>query len=119
MRNYQQLRVWSNAHGFVIDIYRTTAEFPSAERFGLTSQLRRAAVSIPSNIAEGAGRSSRSDYTRFLGYALGSANECEAQLLIARDLEFVTPENCSRLVRDINTIRRQLMRLRDSILRLA
>ena len=85
------------------------------ERFGLTSQLRRAAVSIPSNIAEGAGRRSRSDYARFLDFALGSTNECEAQLLIARDLEFVTAETCGGLLSQINTVRRQLLRLRDTV----
>lgn len=115
MRDDKQLQVWSDAHRFVLEVYRATAAFPLDERFGLSSQLRRSAVSIPSNIAEGAGRRSQTDYAPFLDYALGSSNECEAQLLIARDLELIDSEACRSLLAQINSVRRRLIRLQDRV----
>ena len=116
MRDYQKLRVWNDSRAFVLAVYRETGAFPTHERFGLTAQLRRAAVSIASNIAEGAGRNSRADYARFLDIALGSASECDAQVILARDLGFMESGPATLLMDEINAIRRQLVRLRDSIL---
>ncbi|WP_291184897.1 four helix bundle protein [Dokdonella sp.] len=87
-RHYD-LEVWKDAMRMVREIYRTTAEFPEYERFGLISQMRRAAVSVPSNIAEGAARGGRTELVRFLTIARGSLAELDTQLWIARDLNFL------------------------------
>lgn len=85
-QRFRKLLVWSEGVALARAIYRLTAEFPSEERFGLTAQLRRAAVSVPSNIAEGSVRRSRKDFCRFLEIALGSLAEIETQLEIAEDM---------------------------------
>ena len=87
-RKYQQLIVWQKAMMLVNHIYELTLAFPNDEKFGLTSQLRRAAVSVPSNIAEGSGRGSDKDFCRFLFHARGSLTEIETQLLIAQQLGY-------------------------------
>ena len=89
MADYRDLDVYQCSHQLALAIYRATNRFPDGEKYGLTSQLRRAAVSIPSNIAEGAGRGSHKDFARFIRVAVGSANELECQLLRARDLGFL------------------------------
>lgn len=86
--SYRDLKVWQKAFELSITVYRLTASFPRDELFGLTSQLRRAAVSTVSNIAEGYGRNTRGDYKQFLGIARGSAFEVQTQLAIARELRF-------------------------------
>ena len=86
--NYTDLRAWQKAMAFVLDIYRCTRVFPKDELYGLSSQMRRAAVSIPSNIAEGKGRSSHKELLQFLFRARGSLLELNTQLMIARDLGF-------------------------------
>lgn len=93
MKDYRQLKVWEKAHQLTLTVYRGTKAFPADERFGLTSQIRRAAASIPSNIAEGCGRNSDGELARFMEIAMGSASEVEYQILLARDLEYVaSPE---------------------------
>ena|SRR5579863_3943054 len=84
--SFKNLIVWQRAIELTVEIYTFTSSFPDSERFGLTNQLRRAAVSIPSNIAEGYGRASRGEYIQFLGHARGSSYEIETQLTIARKL---------------------------------
>jgi four helix bundle protein len=88
-QHYHDLLVWQKAIELVTDIYRLTGEFPKDELYGLTSQIRRAAVSIPSNIAEGQGRLSRGEFRQFLGQARGSYAELETQLIIARNLGYL------------------------------
>jgi len=88
-QHYRDLIVWQKAIAFVTEIYRITKEFPKDEMYGLTSQIRRAAVSIPSNFAEGQGRLTRGEFRQFLGHARGSYAEVETQLIIARNLGFV------------------------------
>ncbi|MDE2079698.1 MAG: four helix bundle protein [Patescibacteria group bacterium] len=90
LRSYRDLIVWQKSKAFVKNAYVITASFPPGERFGLASQMRRAAVSIPSNIAEGRGRSTRKDFVSFLRIALGSVYELETQFEIAKDLGFVS-----------------------------
>ena len=85
MKDFRDLTVWQRSHQFVLHVYQTTSGFPKAEQFGLTSPIRRAAVSVPSNIAEGCGRGSDADFARFLQMAFGSACETEYQVLLARD----------------------------------
>ena len=90
MKNFRDLKVWQKAHELTLKVYRATNVFPEDERFGLTYQVRKSAVSVPSNIAEGCGRSSERDFARFLDMAMGSASEVEYQLLLSRDLEYLT-----------------------------
>ena len=93
LQSYRFLEVWQRGIDLVELIYKLSAAFPSDERFGLTSQVRRAAVSIPSNIAEGYGRSHRGDYLRFLSIARGSLSEVETQLIVAGRLKFAIRED--------------------------
>lgn len=90
MKDFRDLHVWCKAHEFALQTYRLTAKFPKQEQFALTSQIRRAATSIPANIAEGCGRRSDADFARFLQVAMGSACELEYHFLLACDLGFVT-----------------------------
>lgn len=87
-KSFQDLIVWQKAHAFTLSVYRCTKAFPADERFGLTSQFRRAAVSIPANIAEGFRKRSDADKARFLNIAEGSLEECRYYLILARDLEY-------------------------------
>ncbi len=89
---YKKLKVWQDSVTFSIEIYKITKQFPQQEQFGLVSQLRRASISIPSNIAEGSKRSTKKDFASFLRIALGSGAEIETQLLIAKELNFITEE---------------------------
>ncbi|WP_417199692.1 four helix bundle protein [Bizionia sp.] len=89
MHRFKDLEVWKKSRLFCVEIYSITSKFPESEKFGLSNQLRRASVSIPSNIAEGSSRHSNKDFTRFLQIAIGSAYEIETQLLIASDLNFI------------------------------
>ena len=88
-QDFRSLVVWQKAIAFVTELYRATQSFPNEERFGLTSQLRRASVSIPSNIAEGQGRLTRGEFRQFLGHAKGSICEVETQLTIAHNLVYL------------------------------
>jgi four helix bundle protein len=90
MRPHEKLDVWRKAIDFVIEVYRATEAFPKEEKFGLTAQVRRAAVSVPANIAEGAARSSNKEFAYFLSNAQGSASEVETELLIAHRLGYLT-----------------------------
>ena len=92
IRSYRELVVWQRSFALSIEIYKLTREFPGEELYGLTSQLRRSSVSIPSNIAEGYGRNTRRDYRNFVGIARGSALELQTQLAIAKELKFGEPE---------------------------
>jgi four helix bundle protein len=87
-KSFEQLIVWQKAHQFVLGVYRLTENFPRAEIYGLTSQLRRAAVSIPANIAEGFKKRGRADKVRFLNIAQGSLEECRYYLILAKDLNY-------------------------------
>jgi four helix bundle protein len=115
MGNYRKLSVWNRAHGFALAIYRSTNKFPASERYGLSNQLRRASLSIVSNIAEGSGRQGDREHARFLRIARGSACEAECQLLLSRDLGYLevgtwtTLDNeCQQLSRMLNGLIRSL-----------
>lgn len=111
MQNFRDLKVWQKAHETALAIYRASASFPTDEQFGLTSQLRRAAVSVPANIAEGTLRSSDADFARFLHIALGSAGEVDYYLLLARDLKFIDPDKHSTLDASLQEVKRMLAAL--------
>jgi len=101
---YKKLKVWQDSIALSVDIYKITELFPQHEQFGLISQLRRASVSIPSNIAEGSKRGTKKDFISFLRIAHGSGAEIETQLLIARELNFINNENYGKLLISIEEI---------------
>lgn len=111
MKNFRNLLVWEKAHLLVLEIYKASKPFPSEEKFGLTSQLRRAAASVPTNIAEGCGRSSDSDFRRFLDIAMGSACEVEYLLHLSEELGFLEAKISQRLVGDVAEVKRMLSSL--------
>ena len=108
MQNFRTLDVWKKAHQLALDVCRRTQEFPRDEQYGLTSQLRRSAASIPCNIAEGSGRATSPDFARFLDIAAGSASEVDYELLLARDLEYISSEVHKELQERVEEIRRML-----------
>jgi four helix bundle protein len=112
---YSELVVWQKAMDLVTGIYKITSSFPADERFGLTSQVRRAAVSIPSNIAEGQGRKSTGAYINHLSIAYGSLMELETQIQIALRLNFVGAEETSTLLIQTNEIGKMLSGLKNSL----
>jgi four helix bundle protein len=113
MGGHRNLAVWRKAMAMVRDIYRLTADFPKHEVYGLASQLRRAAVSIPSNLAEGYGRNSRTELHQFVGMARGSLAEMETQIEIGRDLGYLRPEHAADLLERSAEIGRMLTGLRE------
>ncbi len=106
MHNYKQLKVWEKAMELVVAIYEATADFPKTETYGLTSQIRRSAVSIASNIAEGAGRNSDKEFCHFLAVAHGSSYELETQIIASERLKLITAESSNALCEKINEIQR-------------
>ena len=111
MKDFKDLRVWSKAHSLTIDVNRATRLFPREELFGLTSQMRRASSSIGANIAEGTGRKSDGELTRFLHIARGSAAELEYHLLLAHDLDFLSEIVHSVLAKKTDEVQRMLTAL--------
>ena len=114
-RSYRDLFVWQKAKAFAVEIYRTTDRFPKREIYGITSQLRRASVSVASNIAEGQGRLTAGEFKQFLGHARGSLLEAETQLEIALELGYVGPEECLRLQKCSYEVLGLLNRLLESL----
>jgi four helix bundle protein len=108
VKDFRQLKVWQRAHQLTLETYRTTASFPRSEAYGLTPQIRRAAVSIPSNLAEGCGRNGDAELARFCNIASGSASELEYQILLARDLKLIKPEDYEQLAQQVTEIKRML-----------
>ena len=109
MRDFRELKVWQKAHKLTLAVYKANAAFPAAEIYGLTSQIRRACTSIPANIAEGNGRGTDPEMVRFLRVAIGSANEVEYYLLLARDLTYLKNGDHGRLAGDLIEVRRMLI----------
>ena len=115
VRNHKDLEVWKKAIEFVTEIYSITASFPKSELYGLTSQIRRASVSIPSNIAEGATRNHKPEFRQFLYIALASAAEVDTQLIIAHNLKFIEKEALEKLQSELNSISKMIQGLLMSI----
>src|SRR5208337_3394966 len=113
--SFKELIVWQKAVKLSLNIYKLTAAFPPSEQFGLTNQMRRASVSIASNIAEGYGRSTRGEYVLFLGHARGSCSELETQIVIAKKLGFGAPPNLESTESLCNDVGRLLGALMKSI----
>lgn len=112
MQRFTDLKVWQRSHVLVLQIYRLATSFPREERFGLTSQLQRAAVSVPANIAEGSKRRSNDDFARFLNIAEGSLAETEYLVMLARDLGLLPSKSSEPLLVEIDEIARMLYTLR-------
>jgi four helix bundle protein len=108
VKSHEDLRIWKGARTLVLEIYKLTSEFPKHEVYGLISQMRRASVSVPSNIAEGAGRRSPGDFCRFLYYASGSLTELETQLYLSGELGYADKVVVSELKKEIILLRRQI-----------
>ena len=115
--SFEKLDVWQEARQLAVKIYKTTRDFPEDERFGMISQMRRACISISSNIAEGTSRFTSKDQVRFYEIAYGSLMELLNQLIISCDLEFLANENMLILRTDIDSISFKLSRLRDARLK--
>ena len=115
MRDFHNYKVWSRGHQFALSVYKKTKGFPKEEWFGLTSQIRRASMSIPFNSAEGCGRRSDAEFAHFLNVAAGSASEVEEELLLAFDLEFLDEESYQQLDKDVKELKAMLSKLIDSI----
>ena len=111
MKDFKKLKVWQKAHRLTLDVYQASATFPREELYGLTSQIRRSCLSIPSNIAEGCGRVSDTDFARFLQISMGSSSEVEYLLILSRDLQILTSDYYERLSQDVIQIKRMLTSL--------
>jgi len=115
MRDFRKLQVWEKSHALVLGIYQSTQSFPKEELYGLTSQMRRASVSIPANIAEGAGRESIPERVHFIQIANGSASELNYFLLLSRDLGYLPEEVYLKYSQDLDEIGRMLTGLMKTL----
>jgi four helix bundle protein len=115
VQRFQDLKVWQRSHALVLEIYQLTKNFRGSECFGITSQLRRAAVSVPANIAEGTKRLGGQDYVRFINIAEGSLAETEYLIMLSRDLAYLSPEASARPLAEITEIARMLNALRARV----
>lgn len=116
MHRFKDLEIWKLSRKFCSEIYNITSSFPENEKFGLTNQLRRASVSVPSNIAEGCSRSSNKDFLRFLEIAIGSIYEIETQLLISFDLGYINQFKLEELIYDLDTIIKMISKFRSTLI---
>ena len=107
-RDFRNLQVWQKAHALVLGVYERTKEFPKVEMFGLTSQMRKAAVSIPANMAEGCGRGSPAELARFMDIAHGSASELSYYFILGRDLKYLQPNEADLLDLGVDEVKRML-----------
>lgn len=115
MHRFKELQVWKESMKLVEEVYKVTADFPANEQFGITNQIRRSAVSIPSNIAEGAGKSTNGDFRRFISIASGSCNELETQLLISYNLKYLKTIEHKEIENKLNSIQNMLFGLQKSL----
>jgi four helix bundle protein len=114
-RSYKDLEVWKLSMEFAKELYALTSKFPSSENFGLTHQIRRAAVSIPSNIAEGQGRNSVKEFRQFLSISLGSVAEMETQLILSKKISYLTAQELNPLLSTLDRIRKMIKGLSQGI----
>ena len=113
--NFRELKVWQEAIALAKEVYLVSAHFPVSEKFGLISQVNRAAVSIPSNIAEGSGRGTNKDFSNFLSIALGSAYELETQLVLAKEFGYMSEANLGFLVEKLTSIEKKISNLQNRL----
>ena len=115
MHRFKELEIWKRSRSYCSKIYSITSKFPDSEKFGLTNQLRRASVSVPSNIAEGSSRNSNKDFNRFLEIALGSCYEIETQFLIAFDLKFLSENELNQLSDELEEIIKMISKFKTTL----
>jgi four helix bundle protein len=115
VQRFTNLLVWRRSHSLVLEIYKVTSTFPGDERFGMVSQLRRAAASVPTNIAEGSKRRSNTEFGRFLNIAEGSLAEAEYLLVLSKDLAFLPAKAAESLLMEVTEIARMLNALRSKV----
>ncbi len=113
MHNFKELIVWQKGIQLVVDLYKLTDQYPGTEKFGLCAQMRRAAVSIPSNIAEGCGRKTDKDFSNFLSHSLASQYELETQLIISQEIQMIDQNDFMRLSSELNEIQKMTRTLVD------
>lgn len=113
--NFKNLEIWKRSRKLVKEVYLITQAFPSEEKFGLISQLRRAAISVPSNIAEGCSRGTPSQFNHFLNIAIGSNCEVETQLYLSFDLEFISEVDLNKLVKELTEIRKMIIGFQERL----
>jgi len=117
MKTYKELHVWEKSVELVTSIYTATRRFPEDEKFGLISQMRRCAVSIPSNIAEGHGRKSNVEFARYLRISYGSSSELETQLIISKKLNFLSDKDFDKINSELTEVRKMLNKLISTVLK--
>jgi four helix bundle protein len=115
MQDYKNLKVWAKSHSFVLKIYTLSKSYPKEENYGLTSQLRRASISIPANIAEGCAKSSNKDFARYLNIALGSLHEVEYFIILSMDLNYISKVDFETLTIKLNEIKGMLLSLLKAV----
>ncbi len=115
MHNLKELKIWNKAIDLTVDIYKVTEKFPKEETYGLTSQIRKAAVSVPSNISEGAGRNTKGEFRQFLGIANGSSYEVQTQLIISNRLKLIDDLTLEPLLKEIDEIQKMNYKLQLSM----
>jgi four helix bundle protein len=116
LHNVKELKIWNLAIEIVADIYKLSSTFPPDERSGLTSQIRKAAVSIPSNVAEGAGRNTDKDFSHFLGIANGSSYEVMTQILVAKKLSYITEAEADPILKKLDEFQKMTFRFQERLL---
>lgn len=115
MHRYKKLQVWQKAIDLAVEIYKITEKLPKQEQYGLISQINRAVISIPSNIAEGAGRNSNKEFNNFLGYSLGSSFELDTQLTISNRLNYIDDLSFKKAEEELTAIQNMLVKLKNSL----
>ncbi|NVJ86895.1 MAG: four helix bundle protein [Algoriphagus sp.] len=115
MHRYKELKVWQKAIDLAVEVYRVTEKLPSEERFGLISQINRCAISIPSNIAEGAGRNTNKDFNHFLGVSLGSSFELDTQMIISNRLGYVNNDDFEIIEKELEHIQNMIVKLKQNL----
>ncbi len=111
MRDFKKFEVWQLSHQLTLKIYTSTKNFPKEEIFGLTSQIRRSFASIGYNISEGSGRNSDKEFANFINIALGSSNEAENRLILAKDLKYINENDYQNLLKELTTVKKKLVAL--------
>ena len=115
MRDFRNYEIWKKGHQLTLEVYKHTAVFPAEEKFGITSQFRRAASSIPINISEGCGRETDKEFNLFLNYSLGSVSETEYLLILSRDLNFIDEVAFQQLNNSLSILKRQIHTLKQKL----
>jgi len=115
--NFRELKIWQKSKALCLEVYKVTKEFPSDERFGLTNQIRRCSVSIPSNIAEGCGRNTEKQLVNFLNISMGSLTELDTQIIISSEIGYINEDKSNELLREINELEKMINVFRIKIVK--